>query len=35
VVLEQAVKYTSKKGKVTFYISTDYAEPSQQGVQLQ
>jgi hypothetical protein len=35
VVLEQAVKYTSKKGKVTFYISTEYAEPSQQGVQLQ
>jgi hypothetical protein len=34
VVLEQAVKYTSKKGKVTFYISTQYAEPSQQGVQL-
>ena len=34
VVLEQAVKYTSKKGKVTFYISTEYAEPSQQGVQL-
>jgi hypothetical protein len=35
VVMEQAVKYTSKKGKVTFYISTEYAEPSQQGVQLQ
>jgi hypothetical protein len=35
VVLEQAVKYTSKKGKVTFYISTEYAEPSQLGVQLQ
>jgi hypothetical protein len=35
VVLEQAVKYTSKKGKVTFYISTHYAEPSQMGVQLQ
>jgi hypothetical protein len=35
VILEQAVKYTSKKGKVTFYISTQYAEPSQLGVQLQ
>ena len=35
VVLEQAVSYTAKKGKVTFYISTHYAEPSQQGVQLQ
>jgi hypothetical protein len=35
VVMEQAVKYTSKKGKVTFYISTEYAEPSQLGVQLQ
>jgi hypothetical protein len=35
VILEQAVKYTSKKGKVTFYISTEYAEPSQQGIQLQ
>jgi hypothetical protein len=35
VVMEQAVKYTSKKGKVTFYISTQYAGPSQQGVQLQ
>lgn len=35
VVLEQAVKYTSKKGKVTFYISTEYAEPSQQGIQFQ
>jgi hypothetical protein len=35
VVLEQAVKYTAKKDKVTFYISTHYAEPSQQGVQLQ
>jgi hypothetical protein len=35
VVLEQAVSYTSKKGKVTFYISTEYAEPSQQGIQLQ
>jgi hypothetical protein len=35
VILEQAVKYTSKKGKVTFYISTQYAEPSQLGIQLQ
>jgi hypothetical protein len=34
VILEQAVKYTSKKGKVTFYISTKYAAPSQLGVQL-
>jgi hypothetical protein len=35
VILEQAVKYTSKKGKVTFYISTQYSAPSQLGVQLQ
>jgi len=34
-VMEQAVKYTSKGGKVTFYISTKYAEPSQVGAQLQ
>jgi hypothetical protein len=35
VVLEQAVKYTAKKDKVTFYISTHYAEPDQLGLQLQ
>ncbi len=31
VVMEQSVKYTDKGGKVTFYISTDYATPSQEG----
>ena len=35
VIMEQAVKYTSKKGKVTFYISTHYADPDQQGFQLE
>ena len=32
VIMEQAVKYTDKQGTVTFYISTDYAEPSQLGL---
>lgn len=34
VIMEQAVVYTDKKGKVTFYISTEYAEPSQEGLLL-
>ena len=34
VIMEQAVKYTDKKGVITFYISTEYAEPSIQGVVL-
>ena len=34
VIMEQAVKYTDKKGVVTFYISTEYAEPSVQGARL-
>ena len=32
VIMEQAVKYTDKKGIITFYISTEYAVPSQEGV---
>ena len=34
VIMEQAVKYTEKKGIVTFYMSTEYAEPSQDGLLL-
>ena len=34
VIMEQAVVYTEKKGIVTFYISTEYADPSQQALLL-
>jgi hypothetical protein len=35
VIMEQAVKYTDKKGVITFYISTVYAVPSQEGYRLE
>jgi hypothetical protein len=35
VIMEQAVKYTDKGGNITFYISTEYAAPSQQGFRLE
>ncbi len=34
VVMEQSAKYTNKGGRVTFYISEDYSEPSQAAATL-
>jgi len=35
VVMEQSVTYTSKSGKVTWYISTAYTDPDRAGIKLQ